>query len=1011
MKSQTNELALEQAIEKALTGTTIEDVCSGIVSESPMNYGSNRFEVGFADDFNPQYAIDEVRFWHFLNETQPKEIAKISGYSDWKLKVIQKLDRTIKKFGLLRVLKKGFEVDDAKFIMFYEASLASSSEEVKANFEKNEFSVTRQIKYNVSNQREEIDMVIFINGLPISTLELKNAWTHQTAKVHGIKQYKQDRDFTQPLLQFWRCLVHFAVDTEEVYMTTRLQGQSTFFLPFNKGSDKHGKGNPVNPFGHRTEYLWSEVLTKKSLANLIQHFVRFDGKSKDQLSTRTLFFPRYHQMKVVRNIIKDVTTKGVGQTYLIQHSAGSGKTNSITWAAFQLIEAYPESMSIPGAKDLEHPLFDSVIVVTDRTILDKQLRDNINEFSDVKNIVAPAHSSKQLKENLEQGKKINITTIQKFPFIVEGLEDLSHRNFAVIIDEAHSSQSGTAAAKLNEAMGSSSEEDQDAIDFQDKILQAVCQRKMKDNASYFAFTATPKNATLERFGNKQEDGSFKPFHLYSMKQAIEEGFILDVLSNYTTYKSYYEIEKSVLDNPEFDVIKAQKKLKAFVEKDARTIATKAEVMIDHFITKIYNTKKLKGHAKGMVVTQSIESAIRYYQAINEILDKKGKPFKAIIAFSGKKTVDGIEYTEADFNGFPDSKTKEYFDQPEYRLLIVANKYLTGFDQPKLCTMYVDKKLQGVLAVQALSRLNRSSNKYGKKTEDLFILDFFNTTEEIKKSFDQFYSSTSLNGATDVSILFDLKEFLNEEGVYEWSEVEEFNELYFDGVDAQRVSPLIQVAAERFNVELNLSDEDKADFKIKAKQFVKIYSQMASIIPFEKIEWEQLYWFLKFLIPLLIVVNKEEEELDEILEAVDLSTYGLERTKVDESIDMDDAETELDPQNPNPRGAHGGEDEYDELEAIIKHFNERWFGGWEASPDAQRVKLVTLSEHLKANPDFISKVQQNQDKQNGDMAFEKLVDAEMRATRKNELDLYKLYAQDDAFRRAFVDTLRRMTDRK
>lgn len=1008
MQSKTNELALEQAIEKALTGQILEDVKQNNFYEDPDEYHSNGYFIGFSEDFNAQYAVDEKRLWHFLEETQSKELAKISGTSDWKLRLLQMLDRTIKKFGVLRVLKKGLAIDNAHFTFFYQAPLASSSDEVKANFKKNEFSVSRQIQYNLSNRREEIDMVVFLNGLPLITLELKNAWTRQTAREHGIKQYKRDRDFTQPLLQFGRCLVHFAVDTEEVYMTTRLQGQSTFFLPFNKGNN-NGKGNPVNPFGHRTAYLWDEVLKRGCIANLIQHFVRFDGKSKDPISSRNLFFPRYHQMEVVRKLIEDVSTKGVGNTYLIQHSAGSGKTNSITWTAFQLIECYPENLNVKGAKDLEHPLFDSVIVVTDRTILDKQLRDNIGEFSEVKNIIAPALSSKQLKENLEQGKKINITTIQKFPFIVDGIEDLSHRNFAVIIDEAHSSQSGSAAAKLNEAMGNNPEEDPDTIDIQDRILQAVRQRKMKNNASYFAFTATPKNATLERFGVKQEDGTFIPFHLYSMKQAIEEGFILDVLSNYTTYKSYYEIKKSVLENPVFDVLKAQKKLKAYVERDTSTIKTKAEIMVDHFITNVYNTKKLKGQAKGMIVTQSIESAIHYFQAIKEILAQKGNPFKVIIAFSGKKLVDGIEYTETDINGFPDSKTTDQFDQPEYRLLVVANKYLTGFDQPKLCTMYVDKKLQGVLAVQALSRLNRSSNKYGKKTEDLFILDFFNSLEDIKSAFDGFYTSTSLSGSTDVTILYDLKDFLSEEGVFEWSEIEAFNQLYFEGADAQRISPIIQVAADRFNIHLGLSNEDKADFKIKAKQFVKIYSQLVSIIPFERLEWEQLYWFLKFLIPMLVVVNKEDKQIDDILESVDLSTYGLERTKVNQSIDLDDSNTELDPQNPNPRSAHGGSENYDELDAIIKAFNDRWFGGWDASPDSQRVKLLTLSDRIKTHPDFILKVQQNADKQNGNMAFVRLLEMIMRQERKNELDLYKLYAQDEAFRQAFIDTLRRLTD--
>jgi type I restriction enzyme R subunit len=697
-----------------------------------------------------------------------------------------------------------------------------------------------------------MDMVVFVNGMPIATLELKNQWTGQNAKVHGIKQYKYDRDIRQPLLNFGRAIVHFAVDTDEVYMCTKLEGSQSFFLPFNKGN-AHGKGNPTNPFGHKTAYLWEEVFTRESLANIIQHFVRFDGKPTDGLSKRNLFFPRYHQMDVVRRILKDASQKGVGQTYLIQHSAGSGKSNSITWAAYQLIETYPEREGLPGSKGIQNPLFDSVIVVTDRRLLDKQLRENIKEFSEVKNIVAPAYSSKELKDSLEQGKKIIITTIQKFPFIVDGIADLSDKRFAVIIDEAHSSQSGTAAGKMNEAMGKAVNEE-DEEDAQDKILKAMQARKMKGNASYLAFTATPKPATLERFGVKQEDGTFDPFHLYSMKQAIEEGFILDVLANYTTYKSYYEIEKSIKENPLFDTKKAQKKLRAYVERDKRTIATKAEIMMEHFISKVYNTKKLKGKAKGMVITQNIESAIRYYLTINSILKQKGNPFRIAIAFSGKKKVDGLEYTEMDLNDFPahldtakpsdpgyiSDKIARYFNMDEYRILVVANKYLTGFDQPKLCTMYVDKKLQGVLAVQALSRLNRSSDKLGKRTEDLFVLDFFNQVDDIKTSFDPFYTSTSLSGATDINVLHELKGTLDEVGVYEWSEVEAFITKYFEGVDAQQLSPLIDIAAARFNKELELEDDDKADFKIKAKQFVKIYGQMASIMPYEVLDWRNCF---------------------------------------------------------------------------------------------------------------------------------------------------------------------------
>ena len=1007
MPTQTNEQALEAAIEKKLTGSCLEELKQqGDVQERTEVYRSgNGYYMGYANDFNTKYAIDEVRFWHFLATTQAEELAKIQKQNDWKLKILDRLDRMIKKYGVVKLLRKGLDVDDAHFTLFYVLPLASSSQSVKDNFDNNEFSVTRQLRYSLTNPREEIDMVLFINGLPFSTMELKNHWTGQNAKVHGQNQYKFKRDITQPLLNFGRCVVHFAVDTDEVYMTTKLDGGSTFFLPFNLGHN-HGKGNPPNPFGHKTAYLWDEVLTRESVANIIQHFVRFDGSEKDGLSKRNLFFPRYHQMNVVRKIIADASKKGVGQNYLIQHSAGSGKSNSITWAAYQLIETYPENDTIPGSKGTANPLFDSVIVVTDRRLLDKQLRENIKEFSEVKNIVAPAYSSKELKESLESGKRIIITTIQKFPFIIEGIADLSDKRFAVIIDEAHSSQSGSAADNMNRAMGKiNSEEDEG--DPQDKILEAMRSRKMRGNASYLAFTATPKNNTLEKFGVPQEDGSFKPFHLYSMKQAIEEGFILDVLANYTTYKSYYEIEKSIEDNPLFDTAKAQKKLRAYVERDKQTIATKAEIMLDHFVSNIINKKKLKGKAKAMVVTQSIESAIKYYTALKNILKDKGNPFQIAIAFSGKKTIEGIEYSEESLNGFAEKDTRDKFAADDFRILVVANKYLTGFDQPKLTAMYVDKKLQGVLAVQALSRLNRSADKLGKKTEDLFVLDFFNSTDEIKDSFDPFYTATSLNSATDVNVLHEIKGVLDEVGVYEWYEVEDFVTKYFNKVNAQELSPIIDVAADRFNSQLDLEDAEKADFKIKAKQFVKIYGQMAAILPYEVLQWEKLFWFLKFLIPKLIIVDASSDALDELLNSVDLSTYGLERVKLNQSIILDETETELDPQNPNPRGAHGNDKEEDPLDLIINSFNERWFQGWEATPEDQRIKFVTLGKYIQAHPDYQTKVADNRDVLNRDLAFKKILDEVMSKQRKSELDLYRLYAKDDAFYQAFLDTMKRM----
>jgi len=1010
MKSKTNEQALEASIEKVLTGTCLEDLkVEGItVLEDAEHYRSgNGFYLGNPNDFNPQFAIDEARFWNFLETTQPKELEKIQRQSDWKLKITTRLGRILKKHGILHVLKKGLEVEDAHFVLFYQLPLASSSQTVIDNFENNQFSATRQLRYSVTNQREEIDMVLFVNGLPIITMELKNHWTGQNAKVHGQNQYKTQRDITQPLLNFARCIVHFAADTEEVYMTTKLNGKNTFFLPFNKGNN-HGKGNPPNPNGHKSDYLWNDVFTRKSLANIIQHFVRLDGKPKDALNTRTLFFPRFHQMDVVRKIVNHASENGVGQTYLVQHSAGSGKSNSITWLAYQLIETYPKSDLVDGNRGVNNPLFDTVIVVTDRRLLDKQIRENIKSFSEVKNIVAPAYSSKELRESLEQGKKIIITTIQKFPFIVDGIADLSDKRFAVIIDEAHSSQGGSTSDKMNEAMGNNKgDADTDSLDAQDKVIQAMAARKMKGNASYLAFTATPKPITLEKFGVKQEDGSFKPFHLYSMKQAIEEGFIMDVLANYNVLKSYYEIVKSIEDNPEFDIKKAQKKLRAYVERNQKTINTKAEVILDHFIPQIVNKKKLKGKAKAMVITQSIESAIRYYKALKSIIESKGNPFKIVVSFSGEKEVDGIVYTEADLNGFPEKDTKDTFDTDEYRILVVANKYLTGFDQPKLTAMYVDKKLQGVLAVQALSRLNRSANKLGKKTEDIFVLDFFNSTDDIKASFDPFYTSTTLSEATDVNVLHELKGTLDDVGIYEWFEVENFNEQYFNGANAEDLSVIIDVAAERFNNSLGLEDADKADFKIKAKQFVKIYGQMAAIMPYEVLKWEQLYWFAKFLIPKLVIKDPNAEVLDELLESVDLSTYGLERLKLNESIGLDDSESEVDPQNPNPRGAHGSEEEKDALEEIISRFNEKWFQGWDATPEDQKVKFITLSKNIQAHPDFLTKVAENKDEQNRDLAFEKILNDVMSKQRRNELDLYRLYAKDDAFKQAFFDTMKRM----
>ncbi|MBX9818440.1 MAG: DEAD/DEAH box helicase family protein, partial [Burkholderiaceae bacterium] len=547
--------------------------------------------------------------------------------------------------------------------------------EVAANFEANRFSMTRQVHYSQTDTFKSVDMALFVNGLAVATLELKNPWTGQNVQ-NAVRQYRTDRDPKEPLFEFGRCLVHFAVDPDEAFMCAQLAGNDSNFLPFNKGFN-YGKGNPVNPNGHKTAYLWQEILPRRSLTNIIEQFAKFtvEKDKKTGKERKALFFPRYHQLDVVRGILMDAQQKGVGQTYLIQHSAGSGKSNSITWLAYQLVEQYDTT----GTANL----FDSVVVVTDRRVLDTQLKDNIKLFSETKNIVAHCESAQELKYNLELGKKIIITTVQKFPFIVDGIGQLSDRKFAVIIDEAHSSQSGVAADKVNETLAG--QDGDEPVDVQDQILAAMNERKMSKNASYFAFTATPKPATLEKFGRQASDGKFYPFHLYSMKQAIEEKFILDVLEKYTTYKSYYEVQKSVEDNPLFDTAKAQKKLKAFVEASPRTIEVKAKIMVDHFTTSVWQAKKLKGKAKAMVVTRNIECAIRYFFAIRTALKEANAPFKALVAFSGEKMVDGIKHTEESLNGFSARDLPDEFEKDDAKILVVANKYLTGFDEPMLHT--------------------------------------------------------------------------------------------------------------------------------------------------------------------------------------------------------------------------------------------------------------------------------------------------------------------------------------
>ena len=575
-------------------------------------------------------------------------------------------------------------------------------------------------------------------------------------------------------------------------------------------------------------------------------------------------------------------------------------------------------------------------------------------------------------------------------------------NFAIIIDEAHSSQSGIAADKMNAAVGRDA--DQDGADTDQLIQRLIEERKMSENASYFAFTATPKRETLERFGIEQSNGSFKPFHLYSMKQAIEEGFIHDVLTNYTTYHSFYEVIKRTEENPEYNEARAQKILKKMVEREPHTIAAKAEVMISHFDAKVFRSRKLKGKAKAMVVTKDIECAIRYYHVLRRFAEEKHLPYNILIAFSGTKVVDGVEYTEASLNGFPDTKTKEEFDKDENRILVVANKYLTGFDQEKLCTMYIDKPLGGVLAVQTLSRLNRTAPDLGKRDEDIFVLDFFNTVNDMKTAFDDFYTSTTLEQATDPNVLSELRRTLLDLGVYTEEEVEEFNDLYLHGADQDQLAPILDRAQHRYDEEIEWPENGKADFKMKCKQFVKIYSRIAALMAFDAPSWEKMYWFLRLLIPQLKVPENGGIDVSDLLDNANLNTYCLSRTALNQHIELNADETILDPLAPTMVNAGPTDDERTEIDIILQHFNEQHMNGWDATPEEQRAKVVRIAELVTQTPQFQSQVVGNPDSDAATRRFEQIVDEVMASQRSRDLSLYREY-RDSGFRRDFINLIR------
>lgn len=1028
--SETKEQAFEALIEKALVGSTIEErKAQGITAKDvdAQQPAADQYYWGVPSDFkykqNEDWAIDMRRLMSFLHATQQDILDTYVGRTPLERAIPERISKDIETFGIIKVLREGIKVENIALRLWYPKPSPADAQENMLLFQQNQFSVTRQQTYSRLKPGDEIDMVLYVNGLPIFTFEWKNPWTYQTARYNGQKQYKEDRSPKDKLLNFGRCLAHFTGDKNEIFFTTKLAGKETYFMPFNKGlPNGQGAGNPVNPNGYKTSYLWEWVLQKDCLADIIDKYVCFDygevktGKIVPHImkNAKKLIFPRYHQLDVVTKLLEDVSEKGVGERYLIQHSAGSGKTNSLTWLAFQVIDACPTTMAAKRAKGLEEKLFNSAIVVTDRRLLDKQITANIRAFGKTQKIIAHANSSGDLKDAIEGGIRIIITTIQKFPFICDTIKDVSDRNFAIIIDEAHSSQSGIASDKMNASMQQNGSSEQDAdtggADTDELIEKLMKERKMSTNCSYFAFTATPKRETLERFGwedvngERGEKGKFYPFHLYSMKQAIEEGFILDVLTNYTTYQGYYEVIKSIKENPKYNNKKAQKKIRQTVERNPKTIQAKAEIMMDHFDTKIFHSHKLDSKAKAMVVCKDIECAIHYYQAIKDIIAKNKLPYHALIAFSGEKKLGDKAYTEAGLNGFPETDTATKFDQDDNRILVVANKYLTGFDQPKLCAMYIDKPLAGVLAVQALSRLNRSAAELGKRNEDLFVLDFYNSTDDMKSAFEPFYTATTLSGATDVNVLHELMTTLLTVGVFDMDEVTQFSDLYIQGKEADEWAPIIDTCAQRFNEEIEWEEDGKADFKMKCKQFVKIYSRMAAIMDYEMAEWERLFWFLRFLIPELKVKSKKDDELKDLLNSIDLNTYGARRTALNQHIELDSDESTIDPLAPKMVNAGGDDGEKDPLDEIVKQFNDHWFKGWDATPDEQKAKLINLSKMVREDEDY-QFVEGNPDQQASDEVLAKIIKKQMIAMRRGDKSLYKEYRNSEAFQYGMLQAVK------
>ena len=869
------------------------------------------------EDYEKALCLRPETVISFIRATQTKKWADyctLVGDKDQAvINLLKRIKEVVDKEGTLHVLRKGFDIHGGgHFDLCYFEPTNPAADESRRLYQENLLHVQRQLKFSEKDEKS-LDMGIFLNGLPIFTVELKNQISGQNIG-HAVKQYKETRDPKEPLFRFRRCLAHFAVDNDLVCVTTELAGARTQFLPFNQGYDG-GAGNPPCKIGYATSYLWQDVWQKSRILDLIQRFIRvvdvLDDKGKKTDKQRQIF-PRFHQLDCVRELGADAQKNGAGKSYLNQHSAGSGKTNCIAWLSNTLATLH--------TKDGQ-PVFSSVVVISDRRVIDRQLQRTLSQVIETPGMLVnisadEGMTSKDLKRALEDGKRIIVTTLQKFGVIMDSMSELPGERFAVIVDEAHSSQAGQSAKAVQKVLSYASEEDQKEEEektVEDRILEELKSRGPQKNVSYFAFTATPKPETLQQFGTKHSDGTFKPFSLYTMRQAIEEKFILDVLKNYSTYDQYWALLKKAKDDPEFEQAKTKSLLKQFVSRHERTIAKKVAIMVDHFHDKV--SSKLGGKAKAMVVTSSRLHAVRYKIAIDAYLKMQGIPYKALVAFTDvvKDSKDGKEYTEAGMNGFPEAATADRFESDEFRFLIVASKFQTGFDQPKLLAMYVDKKLGGVACVQTLSRLNRTMA--GK--EDTFVLDFENTADDIEKGFQPFYDRITLSKGTDPNQLYNIRTDLEKFGIHAETDLSAFAEQWFAVTPKiEKLHAVVDPVAEKWKTE---NEEDQVDYKSKARDFVKLYAFISQLVPMRDTGLEKLHVFLRFLLPKL-PANKGEKPL-EVLGMVDMEKLAI-RKKDQKDIGLKRGEEKVDPLNYGG-GATLSEEEREQLSKIIDDLNSRF----------------------------------------------------------------------------------------